>query len=54
MLSKVYSSRDRALGCSLARMHEFMTREIERSKVPSLVTLVSQRGEVYVDAIGTR
>ncbi len=38
----------------LARMHDFMTGYVERGDVPGLVTLVSRRGEVHVDAIGAR
>jgi CubicO group peptidase (beta-lactamase class C family) len=36
----------------LSRMHDVMTDYVERGEVPGLVTLVSRRGEVYVDAIG--
>jgi CubicO group peptidase (beta-lactamase class C family) len=35
-------------------MHEVMAGYVERSEVPGLVTLVSRRGEVHVDAIGMR
>src|SRR6266852_5323616 len=38
----------------LGRMHDVMAGYVERGEVPGLVTLVSRRGEVYVDAIGTR
>src|SRR5438034_10557031 len=38
----------------LSRMHEVMAGYVERGDVPGLVTLVSQRGEVHVDAIGTQ
>ena len=38
----------------LARMHDFMTGYVERGDVPGLVTLVSRRGEVHIDAIGTQ
>src|SRR5438105_1843778 len=38
----------------LARMHEVMAGYVERGEVPGLVTLVSRRGEVHVDAIGTK
>src|SRR5947207_9705448 len=34
-------------------MHDFMARHVERGDLPGLVTLVSRRGEVHVDAIGT-
>src|SRR5437588_9231195 len=36
----------------LARMHDVMAGYVERGEVPGLVTLVSRRGEVHVDAIG--
>ena len=38
----------------LARMHDVMAGYVERGEVPGLVTLVSRRGEVHVDAIGTQ
>jgi len=38
----------------LGRMHDVMAGYVERSDVPGLVTLVSRRGEVHVDAIGTK
>jgi CubicO group peptidase (beta-lactamase class C family) len=38
----------------LARMHDVMAGYVERGEVPGLVTLVSRRGEVYVDVIGTQ
>src|SRR5215471_11074309 len=38
----------------LDRMHDIMTGYVERGEVPGLVTLVSRRGEVHVDVIGTR
>src|SRR5947199_6498162 len=37
----------------LDRMHAVMAAYVERGAVPGLVTLVSRRGEVHVDAIGT-
>jgi len=37
----------------LARMHDVMAGHVERGTVPGLVTLVSRRGEVHVDAVGT-
>jgi CubicO group peptidase (beta-lactamase class C family) len=37
----------------LARMHEILAGHVERGEVPGIVTLVSRRGEVHVDAIGT-
>jgi len=37
----------------LGRMHDVMTGYVERGEVPGLVTLVSRRGEVHIDAIGT-
>src|SRR6266508_1183886 len=38
----------------LDRMHEVMAGHVERGGVPGLVTLVSRRGEVHVDVIGTK
>jgi CubicO group peptidase (beta-lactamase class C family) len=38
----------------LGRMHDVMTGYVERGDVPGLVTLVSRRGEVHVDVIGTQ
>ena len=38
----------------LARMHDVMAGYVERGEVPGLVTLVSRRGEVHVDVIGTK
>jgi 5'-3' exonuclease len=38
----------------LARMHNMMAGHVERSDVPGLVTLISRRGEVHVDAIGMK
>jgi len=38
----------------LGRMHDVMAGHVERGVVPGIVTLVSRRGEVYVDAIGTK
>src|SRR5438067_3600057 len=38
----------------LGRMHDIMVGYVERGEVPGLVTLISRRGEVHVDAIGTR
>jgi CubicO group peptidase (beta-lactamase class C family) len=38
----------------LARMHDVMTGYVARGEVPGMVTLVSRRGEVHVDAIGTK
>ena len=38
----------------LGRMHEVMAGYVERGEVPGLVTLVSRRGEVHVDVIGTQ
>jgi CubicO group peptidase (beta-lactamase class C family) len=37
----------------LARLHAVMEGYVERGAVPGLVTLVSRRGEVHVDAVGT-
>ena len=38
----------------LARMAEIMTGYVERGEVPGIVSLVSRRGEVHVDAIGMK
>jgi len=38
----------------LDRMHDVMAGYVERGEVPGIVTLVSRRGEVHVDAIGTK
>ena len=38
----------------LGRMHDIMAAYVERGDVPGIVTLVSRRGEVQVDAIGTK
>jgi CubicO group peptidase (beta-lactamase class C family) len=38
----------------LRRMHDVMAGHVERGDVPGLVTLVSRRGEVHVDAIGMK
>ncbi len=38
----------------LARMHEVMAGYVERGEVPGVVTLVSRRGEVHVDAVGIK
>src|SRR4249920_2315152 len=38
----------------LGRMHDVMVGYVERGEVPGLVTLVSRRGEVHVDAIGMK
>jgi len=38
----------------LARMHDIMAGYVERGELPGLVTLVSRRGEVHVDVIGTQ
>jgi CubicO group peptidase (beta-lactamase class C family) len=37
----------------LARLHDIMASHVEAGDRPGLVTLVSRRGEVHVDAIGT-
>ena len=36
----------------LGQMHDVMAGHVERGEVPGLVTLVSSRGEIHVDAIG--
>jgi len=38
----------------LGRLHDVMAGYVERGDVPGIVTLVSRRGEVHVDAIGTK
>ncbi len=38
----------------LDRMHDVMAGYVKRGEVPGLVTLVSRRGEVHVDAIGMK
>src|SRR5260370_24215674 len=38
----------------LGRMHDGMAGHVEHGEVPGIVTLVSRRGEVHVDAIGTK
>jgi len=35
-------------------MHDVMTGHVQRGLVPGILTLVSRRGEVHVDAIGTK
>lgn len=37
----------------LRRMHEVMAGHVERGNVPGLVTAISRRGEVHVNAFGT-
>src|ERR671912_651392 len=41
-------------GARLGGMHDVMTGHVQRGLVPGIVTLVSRRGEVHVDAIGTK
>jgi CubicO group peptidase (beta-lactamase class C family) len=36
----------------LSRMHDVMAGYVERGEVPGIVTLVSRRGEVHVEAVG--
>jgi CubicO group peptidase (beta-lactamase class C family) len=38
----------------LGRMHGIMAGYVERGDVPGIITLVSRRGEVHVDAIGMK
>src|SRR5437899_6846879 len=38
----------------LGRMHDVMAGHVEHGEVPGIVTLVSRRSEVHVDAIGTK
>src|SRR5690349_830173 len=37
----------------LGRMHEVLAAHVTRGAAPGLVTLLSRRGEVHVDTIGT-
>lgn len=38
----------------LGRMHDALANYVARGEAPGLVTLVSRRGETYVDAIGAQ
>jgi CubicO group peptidase (beta-lactamase class C family) len=38
----------------LDRMHDVMAGHVQRGAVPGIVTLVSRRGEVHVDAVGVK
>src|SRR5690242_462275 len=38
----------------LLRLHESMAGYVERGEVPGIVTLMSQHGEVHVDAVGNK
>src|SRR5258708_1650577 len=38
----------------LGRMHDVMAGYVERGEVPGIVTLVSRRGEVHIDASGMK
>ena len=38
----------------LGRLHDVMAGYVERGEVPGIVTLISRRGEVHVDAIGVK
>jgi CubicO group peptidase (beta-lactamase class C family) len=38
----------------LGRVHDVMAGYVERGEVPGIVTLVSRRGEVHVDAVGMK
>jgi hypothetical protein len=38
----------------LGRMHDVMAGHVERGDVTGIVTLISRRGEVQVDAIGMK
>jgi len=40
----------RVIKAGLGRMHDVMAGYVERGDVPGIVTLVSRRGEVHVDA----
>src|SRR5204862_105112 len=52
--------REQAMGTGglskarLGRMRDVMAGHIERGAAPGIVTLVSRRGEVHVEAIGTQ
>src|SRR5690242_12867092 len=37
----------------LARLHDVMTEHVERGDAPGVITVVSRRGEVHLDVIGT-
>src|SRR6266852_5545937 len=60
--SKIHEPRrrEKAMGTGglskarLGRMHDVMAGYVERGDVPGIVTLVSRRGEVHVDAIGMK
>jgi CubicO group peptidase (beta-lactamase class C family) len=47
-------SIDGLSGVRLDRMHDVMAGYVERGEVPGVVTLVSRRGEVHVEAIGVK
>ena len=36
----------------LARMHDVLAGHVERGEIPGVVTLLSRRGDVHVDALG--
>jgi hypothetical protein len=38
----------------LYRMHNVLAGYVERGEAPGIVTLVSRRGELHVDAIGVK
>ncbi len=38
----------------LARMHDTMAGFVDRGEMPGLVTLVSRRGEIHVNALGNK
>src|SRR5512138_3105569 len=46
--------RARLSPARLGRLHNVMARYVERGDVPGVVTLIARRGELHVDAIGTR
>jgi CubicO group peptidase (beta-lactamase class C family) len=46
------TSASESLKERLDRVHEAMTGRVESGDIPGLVTLVSQNGEIHVDAIG--
>jgi len=36
----------------LGRLHDVMAGHVEAGDIPGMVTLVSRRGEIHVDAVG--
>jgi CubicO group peptidase (beta-lactamase class C family) len=48
------SQRSGCLRMRLERLHAVMAGHVERGAVPGIVTLVSRRGEVHVNAVGAK